>query len=127
MNPVVRFLRRNRLAILGVCLVMLVAAPAFIYNACRINVPERHIAILTKKTGLDLENNQEIAPSADHKGVQRKVLNEGRYFYNPYSWAWKVVAMVEIQEGELGVLVRLEGDDLPYGEIIAWEDDKKGP
>ena len=34
--------------------------------------------------------------------------------------------MVEIATDQLGVRIRLEGDDLEYGEIIAWEETQKG-
>lgn len=125
-DQVVDWLSRNRLVILLVVLVTLVASPAAVYQLCRINVPERHVAVLIKKTGKDIPNDSEIAPSAEYKGVQREVLNEGRYFYNPYKWDWEVVPMVEISNGELGIKIRLEGDDLPYGEVIAWETGEKG-
>lgn len=121
-----QFLRRNRLIIAGVCLLALIVMPVIGYQICRIDVPSKHIAILIKKTGTDIPNEAEIAPDEDHKGVQRVVLNEGRYFYNPYHYDWEVIPMVEIPKGKLGVKIRLEGDDLPYGEIIAWDKGEKG-
>ena len=35
--------------------VLVVALPSFIYEECRIDVPNMHMAILTHKTGKDLE------------------------------------------------------------------------
>ncbi|TWT74632.1 SPFH domain / Band 7 family protein [Posidoniimonas polymericola] len=96
----------------------------FVYTNCRINVPDRHIAVLTRKTGEDLTNDQELAPNAEHKGMQLQVLSEGRYFYNPYFWNWKVYPMVEIPRDKMGVRVRLYGDDLPYGDFIAKSENK---
>ncbi len=106
-------------------LILIGTAWAF-YENCRIDVPRRNIAILIKKTGLDLENEMEIAPSEEYKGVQKTKLGEGRYFYNPIVWDWLIVPMVEIPSNKLGVVVRKTGDDLGYGEIIAWKDNQKG-
>lgn len=105
---------------------LLVAIPVVIYTVCRIEVPSRHMAILIKKTGKDLGNEDEIAPSAEYKGLQKEVLAEGRHFRNPWNWRWEVVPQVEIPQDKLGVRVRLYGDDLPYGHVIAWEEGQKG-
>lgn len=104
----------------------LVLTPIIVYLTCRIEVPTGQMAILIKKTGKDLPNDQEIAPSADYKGVQTTVLAEGRYFRNPWYWDWEVVPQVEIPKGKLGVRIRLHGDDLGYGEIIAAKESQKG-
>jgi len=98
----------------------------FIYTQCRIDVPAYHLAVLTKKTGENLENGQEAAPDTDHKGLQLEVLPEGRYFYNPYTWDWSVYPMVEIPRDKMGIRVRLYGDDLPYGHLVATADTQKG-
>ena len=96
------------------------------YTCFRINVPSKHVAVLTCKVGKDLTNGQEIAPSPEHKGVQREVLTEGRYFRNPYCWDWEVIPMIEVPRDKLGVRIRMIGKDLPYGETIAWQEDQKG-
>ncbi|MEL6896021.1 MAG: SPFH domain-containing protein, partial [Planctomycetota bacterium] len=96
----------------------------------RVEVPAGHIAVLTKRTGPDLPNSMEIVPDdekfANHKGIHQRVLTEGRYFYNPYSWDWSIVPQVEIPENRLGVRIRLYGDDLPYGTLIADQPNQKG-
>ncbi|TWU31541.1 SPFH domain-containing protein [Novipirellula artificiosorum] len=99
----------------------------FLY--CRIEVPSGHIAVLTKKTGQELTNGMEIVSVAEfgnYKGIQEKVLTEGRYFYNPWSWSWDIVPQVEVPENRLGVRVRLYGDDLGYGNLIAENATQKG-
>ena len=90
-----------------------------IYTSFRIDVGSGEIAILIRKTGKDLPNNEEIAPTAEHKGIQRAVLTEGRYFYNPYSWSWQVISQQEIEPGQMGVKISLTGDDLGYGDFLA--------
>jgi regulator of protease activity HflC (stomatin/prohibitin superfamily) len=91
----------------------------FLYNECRIDVGTGEMAVLIRKTGLDLKTADEIAPTAAHKGVQRDLLTEGRYFKNPYDYTWRVLTQTSIPEGKLGVLISLTGDDLPYGEFLA--------
>jgi regulator of protease activity HflC (stomatin/prohibitin superfamily) len=109
-----------------VLLLVAVIGGYVIYSSFRIEVPTAYMAILTHKTGKDLPNADEIAPSAEYKGVQQQVLTEGRYFYNPYNWSWKVVPQIEIPQGKLGVRIRLHGEELPYGEIIAKSETQKG-
>ena len=97
-----------------------------VYNSCLIEVPNKHMAILVHKTGKDLDNSDSIAPSEEYKGVQPVVLTEGRYYYNPYNWAWTVVPQIEIPAGKLGVRIRLYGENLPTGELIAFKESQKG-
>lgn len=111
----------------GLLAVMLLSGVAvavvwMIYSSFRIDVGSGEIAVLTHKVGLDLTNGQEVAPDEEHKGIQKKVLTEGRYFFNPYAWSWEVVKQKEIMSGEMGVMVSLTGDDLGYGEYLAQVD-----
>jgi regulator of protease activity HflC (stomatin/prohibitin superfamily) len=107
-------------------LAAIVALPIFYWGFCRIDVPTGHMAVMTRKTGLDLTNDDELAPTPNHKGLQKEVLAEGRHFRNPWSWDWEVVPQVEIPQGKIGVRIRLYGDDPPDGGIIAWKDNEKG-
>ena len=93
-----------------------------------IDVPAYHMGILVRKTGKDLANTDVVAPDDSYKGVQKEVLDVGRYFfrYDPYNWAWEIKKQVEIPDKKLGVRIRLYGDDLPYGEFLAHEDGQKG-
>ncbi|MEJ7590050.1 MAG: SPFH domain-containing protein [Planctomycetaceae bacterium] len=121
-NPFVRLGRRNAGA--GLLAVMLlsgfvVALSWMVYSSFRIDVGSGEIAVLTHKVGNDLTNGQEVAPDETFKGIQKKVLTEGRYFYNPYAWSWDVVKQTEIMSGEMGVMISLTGDDLGYGEYLA--------
>ncbi|MCC7419527.1 MAG: hypothetical protein IT428_04560 [Planctomycetaceae bacterium] len=106
--------------------VIAVTAAWTMYTQCRIDVPTGSMAILTKKSGKDLPNDQEVAPgtkeNAEYKGVQSWFLTEGRYFYNPFDWSWTVLPQEVIRDGEVGVRVSLVGDELPYGEFLAHVD-----
>lgn len=114
------------IVVLGLGLLATPIALLIGYQNCRIEVPTGHMAVLIKRTGEDLSNDMEIAPDAKHKGVQPEVLGEGRHYYNPYVWDWVVVPQIDIPDGKLGVLIRLYGEDLDYGEILAPDDKHKG-
>lgn len=118
----------RRIGVIGGCVgaFALLFVVYWIYATIRIDVPSGHIAVLTAKTGLDIDNDQTVAPDADHKGLQLNVLSEGRHFYNPYYWNWSVYPMVEIPSGKLGVRVRLYGENLPYGNFLATKEGQKG-
>ena len=99
-----------------------------IYHNCRIDVGTGEMAILTAKTGLDITNGDEVAPSLNHKGAQASFLMEGRYFmnpfpegprfFNPYDWDWEVIPQTTIPEGKLRILISLVGEDPGYGEFL---------
>ena len=113
--------------LLGLAGLMGLAVWAFLF--CRIEVPSRKIAVLTKKTGAELTNEMEIVPGAEfgnYKGIQERVLAEGRYFYNPWKWDWDIVDQVEVPENRLGVRIRLYGENLGYGNLIADDASQKG-
>jgi regulator of protease activity HflC (stomatin/prohibitin superfamily) len=109
-------------------LVGLVVLGVAIYQNCRIDVGTGEMAILTVKTGLDITNGDEVAPSLNHKGSQAVFLMEGRYFmnpfdegprfFNPYDWDWDVIPQTTIPEGKLGILISLVGEEPGYGEFL---------
>lgn len=101
-------------------------AAYIVYSKFRIDVPAKHFAVLSRKIGENLENDEEIAPDDKHKGLQLDVLSEGRYFYNPYVWRWEVYPMIEIPREKMGIRIRLYGEDLDYGDFLAKGDGYKG-
>jgi len=113
---------------LGLVLAAVIGGIVGFYQNFVIDVPDKHVAILIKKTGLDVKNGDEVAPTPEHKGIQKELLREGRYIfqYTTYGWDWTVIPRFEIESNQLGVRVRLHGEDLPYGEFLAREDHQKG-
>lgn len=121
--------RRSTLhAVKGIAaLIVALGASSYIaYTQFRIDVPAKSFAVLTRKTGQDIDNLEEVAPDDTYKGLQRGVLTEGRYFYNPYKWHWSVYPMVEIPRDKMGVRIRLYGEDLGYGHFVSTEETQKG-
>lgn len=107
-------------------MVLLMISAYIVYVEFRIDVLAGQIAVLTAKTGEDLENGEEVAPDANHKGLQIEFLSEGRHFYNPYYWSWSVYPMIEIPRDKMGIRIRLHGEDLPYGDFLAPDEKHKG-
>lgn len=104
----------------------LLAAGWTTYETFLIEVPTGKMAILIRKTGKDLANTDEVAPTDAHKGVQKEPLLEGRHYRNPFFFDWEIVPQVEIDSDKLGVLVRLHGDELPPGQFLVNNDNQKG-
>ena len=113
-----------------VLLVLGIAAGAFIWYGCRIEVESGSLAILTAKTGRNLASGQIIATEPGCKGIQLSVLTEGRYFRNPLFWDWEIHPITVIPAGHIGVQTRLFGRDIPVqdlarGKLFA-DDGEKG-
>lgn len=111
------------LAIPVFLIALAIVIPTFIWTFCRIEVEPGKMAVLTGKTGKTPAPGAVISQPGE-KGVQLKVLSEGRYFYNPYDWSWEYEPIQDIQPGNLGVVWRNYGSDLPFGEILAKEGTK---
>lgn len=84
----------------------------------RFYVPPGYMAILTAKTGLPLPPGQILAQPGQ-QGIQELVLGEGRHFYNPFLYEWKILPAITIPAGKIGVVVSKVGADLPEGEFLA--------
>jgi len=112
-----------------IVIVLALVVSLFIWFGCRIEVESGKIAVLIKKTGKDLPNGVIIAPDESYKGIQLEVLSEGRYFRNPYFWAWRLCPITKIALDQVGVQTRLFGKDftaaqLAKGKLFADEDEK---
>jgi regulator of protease activity HflC (stomatin/prohibitin superfamily) len=117
------------LALLALGLVMT------LYNLCKIEVGTGEQAVLIRREGLELKPDMELAPTPKdgthyYKGVQtggpnNGVLTEGRYFYNPYVWAWEIGPQFIVPAEKIGIRIALSGEDMPAGQILA-EPGQKG-
>ncbi|MBE6369344.1 MAG: hypothetical protein E7056_04190 [Lentisphaerae bacterium] len=122
-----KFMPQNAVGIIaGSAVGLAVVILLFIWCFCRIEPGNGEIAVLIKKTGKTLPENQIVATSPEYKGIQLDVLGEGRYFRNPYVWEWQIKKVTDIPAGKFGVLVRKFGKNLPEGEILAVDENSKG-
>jgi regulator of protease activity HflC (stomatin/prohibitin superfamily) len=110
--------------ILAILPVFILLSLAWVWFYWRIEPGSGEIAVLIRKTGLDLPSGQIIATEANQKGIHLDVLPEGRYFRNPYTWNWMIENITDIPAGKLGVQIRQFGQDLKTGEIVAEETQK---
>lgn len=99
--------------------VALVLISGFVWFFCRIEPGRDRIAILIRKSGEPLSTGQIISSKPGQKGIQEKVLPEGRYFRNPYTWGWIYRSVTDIPAGKMGVQTRLFGDSVPSGQVLA--------
>lgn len=106
-------------------LIVAFAAGSFLWLFFRIPVPAGYMAIVTKKTGDPLPPGQILAGPGE-KGVQRDPLPEGRHFRDPVTHSWRIVPLVSIPVGKVGVVTSKVGKELPPGEILASDTDSKG-
>ena len=90
----------------------------FVWFSCRIEPPSGQCAVLIRKDGVDIPANDIIATKPGQKGVQLEPLSEGRYFYNPVNWAWQIVPLTHVNEGEVGVLVQQFGANPTGGRYV---------
>ena len=97
----------------------------FLWNFCRVYVPAGAMAIVTAKTGDPLPPGRILAEPGE-KGVQRVPLAEGRHFLNPINNDWRIVPVMTIPAGSVGVVTSKTGKELAAGEILAPDEDSKG-
>ncbi len=118
----------RRFVLVGTVLLAAVIVISFVstWFFCRIEPPTGTCAILTRLDGKDIPANEIIATSPDQKGIQLEPLSEGRYFRNPVYWHWEIVPLVQIKEGEVGVLIRQFGKAPPSGQFIVHNKESDG-
>ena len=117
-----------RFGLIGAALLAVAVVVAFVsvWFFCRIEPPTGSCAVLTRLDGKDIPANDIIATSSDEKGIQLDPLSEGRYFRNPVYWHWEIVPLIQIKEGEVGVLVRQFGKEPPSGQFIVRNKEPNG-
>ncbi len=104
-----------------------IAAGAWLFwqwGVCRFYVPPGHMAVIVTKTGRDLPPGKILAGPGE-KGIQEEVLGEGRYFLNPLTHERRIMPIIEIPAGRIGVVTSKVGENLPPGEFLA-EPGQKG-
>ncbi|MDG4557372.1 MAG: SPFH domain-containing protein [Candidatus Contendobacter sp.] len=94
------------------------------WGFCRLYVEPGAMAVVTAKTGAALPPGQILAQPGQ-KGIQEAVLGEGRHFLNPWLYEHKIMPLVAIPAGKVGVVTSMVGAELPAGEFLA-EPGQKG-
>ncbi len=88
------------------------------WGFCRFYVHPNEMAVIIAKGGRPLPAGQILAGPGE-KGVRSEVLGEGRHFLNPILFEHKIVPIIIIKPGRIGVVTSKVGDELPVGEFLA--------
>lgn len=94
------------------------------WGFCRFYVNADQMAIVTSKEGDPLPAGRILAERGQ-KGIWRVPLGEGRYFLNPFVYDWKIVPIIVVPTGKVGIVTAKDGKDLAPGEFLA-EPGEKG-
>jgi hypothetical protein len=120
--------RRAWIALSIVALLGAGAAALFATSSVFPRVPPGSVAILIRKTGRPLPSGAVIAPRArpgelPYQGIQEDVLLPGWYptGYNAFDWDWAIVPQTVIPPGNVGVVTRVFGEELPENQLFADE------
>ncbi|MFZ4791161.1 MAG: SPFH domain-containing protein [Candidatus Competibacteraceae bacterium] len=94
------------------------------WGFCRFYVDPGFMAILTAKTGETLPPGQILAQPGQ-KGIEEEPLGEGRHFRDPLFYSYKIMPVIVIPTGKVGIVTSKVGTELPPGEFLA-EPGQKG-
>lgn len=94
------------------------------WGFCRFYVAPGAMAVVTAKSGEALPPGQILAKPGQ-RGIQEQVLGEGRHFLNPWLYEHKIMPVIAIPPGRVGVVTSKVGVELPPGEFLA-EPGQKG-
>lgn len=85
----------------------------WVWEVERVEVPPNHFLVKISLWGKDLPEGEIVAPDETYKGIQRKVLTEGRHFLNPIFYSYEKHKVVEVPKGSCAVLTRTAGTEIP--------------
>lgn len=111
--------------LVGVGAVLAAIFLGWVWFGWRVYVPEGQMAIVTAKTGTQLPPGAILAEEGQ-KGVRREPLTEGRHFLNPITHDWRIVPIVTVPAGSVGLVTSKTGRELASGEILAPDHESKG-
>ena len=94
------------------------------WGFCRFYVEPGYMAMITAKSGDALPPGQILAQPGQ-KGIQEQPLGEGRHFRNPWLYEYKIMPLMVIPPGQVGVVTSKVGAELPPSEFLA-EPGQKG-
>lgn len=111
--------------VLGACAVGLVLLQQlWKWEVERVEVPPDHFLVKVNLWGHDLPEGEIVAPDDTFKGVQRRLLKEGRHFLNPLWYTYERHAVLVVPNDSCAVLIRKAGPEISparrgAGEFLA--------
>lgn len=89
-----------------------VAWPLFLWTVARVEVAPDTFVVVTHRWGKQLPDGELVAPDESYKGIQRRVLAEGRHFLNPLFYTVEVHPVIRVPAKFCGVLIRKSGVEM---------------
>jgi hypothetical protein len=114
----VDFLNKPRTwVVIGVSLVgLFLLYQLWVWEVERVEVPPDHFLVKINRWGTDLPEGEIVAPDDSFKGIQRRVLTEGRHFLNPVFYGYERHKVLQVPEGQCAVLTRKAGTEVSAGD-----------
>jgi regulator of protease activity HflC (stomatin/prohibitin superfamily) len=79
----------------------------------RVEVPPGKFLVKVNLWGKDLPDGEIVAPDESYKGIQQKILTEGRHFLNPLLYTYEMQDVVYVPPGQCLVVIRKFGKEIP--------------
>ncbi len=105
-------LTRSRVILLSLVPGALAIWGLFMWIWGRVEVEPDTFLVVTNRWGQELPDGELVAPDETYKGIQRRVLPEGRHFLNPLFYTYERHPLVKVQEKYCAVLIRKSGVEL---------------
>ncbi len=114
------FSRPRTWVVLGVIAAFLFLLYQFwVWEVERVEVKPGEFLVLTSLWGTELPSGEIIAPDESYKGIQLKILPEGRHFINPLLYEAKTYKVVSVPSGNCLVLTRKYGNEIDAERLKA--------
>jgi hypothetical protein len=108
------FSKPRTYVLIGVALVgLFLLYQLWVWEVERVEVAPNTFLVKINRWGTDLPEGEIVAPDDSYKGIQRKVLTEGRHFLNPILYGYEKCAVLQVPEGQCAVLTRKAGTEIP--------------
>lgn len=85
----------------------------WVWEVERVEVEPDTFLVRIDLWGKDLPKGEIVAPDDDYKGIQKKVLPEGRHFLNPLVYRYESYPILDVPAGQCAVLTCKAGEEMP--------------
>ncbi|MCO6457286.1 MAG: hypothetical protein J5I93_18465 [Pirellulaceae bacterium] len=115
---------RVKVAVVFLVLGVVLFVPIWMWKVERVEVEPDYFLVVTRRWGKSLPEGAIVAPDATYRGIQRRVLSEGRHFLNPILYTYEQHPILRVPEKSCAVLVRKAGVEISSerkarGEFLA--------
>jgi regulator of protease activity HflC (stomatin/prohibitin superfamily) len=90
----------------------------WVWEVERVEVKPDHFLVKIHLWGNNLEEGEIVAPDDSYKGIQRRVLTEGRHFLNPLFFTYESHKVLVVPDGKCAVLTRKAGNEIQDNDKV---------